>query len=262
MSSAKVLFVLEGEQPEGNIVARLQKAFPKELADLSSDLVKIVFSSNIYSLYGKLKDDDGFLDVVEVLKEQHKEDEELQDLDRESVSQVFLFFDLDIHGLAQPIEQSCCQLNELISFFDNETENGKLFLSYPMVEAVNICDMTNGLMADDRKLFKICGCENDGFKRFVNNLNRDSKTICRANCRENWLIICRANYEKAKWLTHLTSEELFPVLDQMQQSAILQHQQKLIKEDNVVATLSAFPFFLLEYVGAGKMKKLILLNHC
>lgn len=132
--------------------------------------MKIVFSSNIYSLYGKLKDDDGFLDIVEVIKEQHKEDKELQDLDRESVSQVFLFFDLDIHGLAQSIEQSCEQLDELLNFFDNETENGKLFLSYPMVEVVNICDRSNGLMSEDRKLFKICDCEGDGFKHFVNDL--------------------------------------------------------------------------------------------
>ena len=257
MSSAKVLFVLEGEQPEGNIVARLQRAFPEELADLSEDLVKIIFKSNIYSLYGKLKDDEDFLDVVEVLKEQHTDNEELQKLDREAVSQVFLFFDLDIHGLAQPIQQSCEQLEELLNFFDNETENGKLFLSYPMVEVVNICDRSNGLMSDDRKLFKICDCEGDGFKHFVNDLNRDSKTICRANCRENWLIICKANYEKAKWLMHLTSEELSSVLGQMQQVVILQHQQVLIKQDNIVATLSAFPFFLLEYVGAGKILKMI-----
>ena len=255
MSSAKVLFVLEGEQPEGNIVARLQKAFPEELADLSSDLVKIVFSSNIYSLYGKLKDDDGFLDVVEVLKEQHTDDEELQNLDRDAVSQVFLFFDLDIHK--QPIGESCDQLNELVQFFDNETENGKLFLSYPMAEAINICDIENGLMSDDRKLFSIDDCADDGFKHFANDLNRDSKTICRANCRENWLIISKANYEKAKWLMHLTSEELFSVLDQMQQAAILQHQQKLIKQDNVVAVLSAFPFFLLEYLGAGKISEMM-----
>ena len=257
MSSAKVLFVLEGEQPEGNIVARLQKAFPEELADLSSDLVKIVFSSNIYSLYGKLKDDDGFLDVVEVLKEQHKEDKELQDLDRESVSQVFLFFDLDIHGLAQSIEQSCEQLDELLNFFDNETENGKLFLSYPMVEVVNICDQSNGLMSEDRNLFKICDCEGDGFKRFVNNLNRDSKTICRANCRENWLIICKANYEKALWLMNLPSGSLSENLGQMQQPTILRHQQVLIKNDGVVATLSAFPFFLLEYLGTEKIVCLV-----
>ena len=234
----------------------MQKAFPEELADLSSDLVKIVFSSNIYSLYGKLKDDDGFLDVVEVLKEQHTDDEELQNLDRESVSQVFLFFDLDIHGLAQSTEQSCEQLDELLNFFDNETENGKLFLSYPMVEVVNICDQSNGLMSEDRKLFKICDCEGDGFKHFVNDLNRDSKTICRANCRENWLIICKANYEKAQWLMKLPTRTLS--LEQMQQPTILQHQQVLIKNEGVVATLSAFPFFLLEYLGTGKMQNLLL----
>ena len=254
MSSAKVLFVLEGEQPEGNIVARLQKAFPEELADLSSDLVKIVFSSNIYRLYGTLKDGDGFLDVVEVLKKLHKEDKELQGLDRESVSQVFLFFDLDIHGLAQPIEQSCKQLDELLNFFGNETENGKLFLSYPMVEVVNICDRSNGLMSDDRKLIKICDCEEDGFKHFVNNLNRDSKTICRANCRDNWLIICKANYEKAQWLMELPTGTLS--LEQMQQPTILQHQQVLIKNEGVVATLSAFPFFLLEYLGVERVIRL------
>ena len=255
MSSAKVLIVLEGEQPEGNTLARLQRAFPEELADLSEDLVKIIFKSNIYSLYSKLKDDEDFLDVVEVLKEQHTDDEELQNLDRDAVSQVFLFFDLDIHK--QPIGESCDQLNELVQFFDNETKNGKLFLSYPMAEAINICDIENGLMSDDRKLFSIDDCADDGFKHFANDLNRDSKTICRANCRENWLIISKANYEKAKWLMHLTSEELFSVLDQMQQAAILQHQQKLIKQDNVVAVLSAFPFFLLEYVGAGKIQNII-----
>ena len=55
----------------------------------------------------------------------------------------------------------------------------------------------------------------------------------------------------------LTSDELSSVLDQMQQAAILQHQQELIKQNNVVATLSAFPFFLLEYVGTGKISEII-----
>ena len=56
---------------------------------------------------------------------------------------------------------------------------------------------------------------------------------------------------------HLTSDELFSVLDQMQQNAIFQHQQVLIKNEGVVATLSAFPFFLLEYLGAGKIARMI-----
>ncbi|WP_407451865.1 hypothetical protein [Fibrobacter sp.] len=259
MSSAKVLIVLEGEKPEENTLARLQRAFSEELADLSEDLVEYVYSSHIYGLYNKLKEDDGFSDVIEVLKELYPDDEALQNTNREDISQVYLFFDLDIHK--QPIEKSCDQLNELVQFFDNETENGKLFLSYPMAEAINICDVENGLMSDDRKLFCIDKCVNDGFKHFVDDLNRDSQTICRANCRENWLIISKANYEKAKWLIHLTSDELFSVFDRMQQDTILQHQQALIKQDNVVATLSAFPFFLLEYLGAGKIRKIVEINH-
>lgn len=255
MSSAKVLIVLEGEQPEENTLARLQRAFPEELADLSEDLVEYVYSSHIYGLYNKLKEDDGFSDVIEVLKELYPEDDALQNTNREDISQVYLFFDLDIHK--QPIEKSCDQLNELVQFFDNETENGKLFLSYPMAEAINICDVENGLMSDDRKLFCIDKCVNDGFKHFADNLNRDSQTICRANSRENWLTISKAHYEKAQWLMYLTSEELSSVLGQMQQDAILQHQQKLIKQNNVVATLSAFPFFLLEYVGTGKISEII-----
>lgn len=255
MSSAKVLIVLEGEKPEENTLARLQRAFPEELADLSEDLVEYVYSSHIYGLYNKLKEDDGFSDVIEVLKELYPEDDSLQNTNREDISQVYLFFDLDIHK--QPIERSCKQLTELVQFFDNETENGKLFLSYPMAEAINTCDTENGLMSDDRKLFSIDKCADNGYKHFVDDLNRGSKTICRANSRENWLIISKANYEKAKWLMHLTSEELFSVLDQMQQAAILQHQQVLIKHDNVVATLSAFPFFLLEYVGTKKITEII-----
>ena len=254
MSSAKVLFVLEGEQPEGNTLARLQRAFPEELADLSEDLVKYVYSSHIYGLYNKLKEDDGFSDVIEVLKELYPKDDTLQNTKREDISQVFLFFDLDIHK--QPIDKSCDQLNELVQFFDNETENGKLFLSYPMAEAINICDIENGLMSDDRKLFSIDKCVDDGFKHFANDLNRDSNTICRANCRENWLIISKANYEKAKWLTKTPTGTL--LLEQMQQLTILQHQQVLIKNEGIVATLSAFPFFLLEYLGPEKIDRMMI----
>lgn len=107
MSSAKVLVIFEGEQPEENAFARLQKAFPSELSDLAEDLVKIVFSTNIYALYSVLKQDEGFLDVVEVLKERLPKNKSLQDLNREDVSQIYLFFDLDIHGKNFSPEISC-----------------------------------------------------------------------------------------------------------------------------------------------------------
>lgn len=255
MSSAKILVILEGEQPEGNTLARLQRAFPDELADFSEDLVKIVYTSNIYALYNALKEDDEFLDVVEVLKERFPSNESLQNIQRDEVSQIFLFFDLDIHG--KSLEDSCKQLSELLEFFDNETENGKLFLSYPMVESVNICDVTTGLMSDDRKLFKIENCKNNGFKNFVNDLNRDSKNICRANSRENWIRICKANFEKVQWLLNVNSDDFETTLKAMFQPPIFASQKALMLGEGEVATLSAFPFFLLEYVGEQKIKEII-----
>lgn len=255
MSSAKVLVILEGERPEGNVLARLQRAFPEELSDLSEDLLKVVYTSNVYALYDALKDDDGFLDVVEVLKERFPLDSVLQNLNRDDVSQIFLFFDLDIHG--RVLEDACKHLSELVNFFDNETENGKLYLSYPMVESINICDEATGLLSENRKLFKIDACHNDGFKKFVNELNRDSKSICRANSRENWSKICKANYEKARWLMGRSADKLETVLDEMSQPSILGFQEKWILGEQAVATLSAFPFFMLEYLGPQNVMKIL-----
>ena len=250
MSAAKVVFVLEGNKPEARVVERLQKAFPEELGELTADAVKIVYASSIYALYGALKEENGFLDAVEVLKERHPDDADLRELDREQVSQIFLFFDLDIHG--EPVPRACEKLDEMLAFFNEETENGKLLLSYPMAETVDICDASTGLMGDDRRLFEIGKCRDDGFKRFVNDLNRDSRTVCHANGRENWAIICKANYAKAAWLLELGAP-LPMVLEQMRnQTAIWRRQRTLIERDGKVATLSAFPFFLLEYLGAEK----------
>ncbi len=258
MSSAKVLVILEGEQPEGNILARLQRAFPEELADISEDLVRVVYMSNVYALYATLKENDGFLDITEVLKERFSDNVVLQDLKREDVAQIFLFFDLDIHG--KSLDEACRHLSELVDFFDNETENGKLFLSYPMVEAINICDDSTGLMSEDRKLFKIENCRDNGFKKFANNLNRDSKSICRANSRENWSKICKANYEKAGWLMGRSEEAFELILDEMTQRLIFDCQRKLILGEQTIATLGAFPFFLLEYLGSRKTMSILRLS--
>lgn len=50
----------------------------------------------------------------------------------------------------------------------------------------------------------------------------------------------------------MSSAKVLVVLEG-QQPAILKCQQKWIKEEGSVATLSAFPFFLLEYLGADKI---------
>ena len=50
-------------------------------------------------------------------------------------SQVFLFFDYDFQNRigAQKVNNI---LDEMLDFFDDETENGKLYINYPMIESL------------------------------------------------------------------------------------------------------------------------------
>ena len=56
--------------------------------------------------------------------------------DREDFSEGYLFFDYDGHqkNLSKYDEKDA--LEQMLMSFDNETENGKLYISYPMVEAL------------------------------------------------------------------------------------------------------------------------------
>lgn len=57
-------------------------------------------------------------------------------LSREDFSEVYLFFDYDAHqtNLGKAVNEDV--IRQMLESFDNETENGKLYISYPMVEAL------------------------------------------------------------------------------------------------------------------------------
>ena len=100
-------------------------------------VITLPAGENIYMLWKQLKADDFDTDVIEVLKESNDEiRKQLTGLSRDDFSEVYLFFDYDAHqtNLGKAVnEDVICQMLES---FDNETENGKLYISYPMVEAL------------------------------------------------------------------------------------------------------------------------------
>ena len=258
MSTAKILVVMEGKQPEGNIFSRLQRSFPEELADFKENLVKTVFTSNIYELYETLCEKGVDWDVVEALKKHNKNNSEIQNLKRAEFSQTFLFFDLDAH-CRKDLATDLIKVNDLIHYFTDETEMGKMYISYPMVESTNVCDYDFGLMGDAQRLFAIDDCKNDGYKKFANNLNAlYSEKMCRANNRDNWLWICSANYKKARWIIKGNAVGWEDDLIQMDQKSIFKGELRFIQENKSVAALSAFPFFLKEYIGSEKTKRLFM----
>ena len=76
-------------------------------------------------------------DIIEVLRESNKKiREQLEGLSRDDFSEVFLFFDYDVHQTNLGKADDGDVINQMLESFDNETENGKLYISYPMVEAL------------------------------------------------------------------------------------------------------------------------------
>ena len=127
-------FIVEGEVREPQIIDNISKVF---FTHGNFKIITLPAGENIYMLWKKLKADDFDTDIIEVLRESNKEiGKQLMGLSRDDFSEVYLFFDYDAHQTNLGKADDGDVINEMLESFDNETENGKLYISYPMVEAL------------------------------------------------------------------------------------------------------------------------------
>jgi hypothetical protein len=121
-----ILFIVEGTGAE----PRLLKSINRVIG--FNEYEVYAYKTSIYELYDVCedmsKDDD--LDLLLVLKERTLDPNERKTLSRRYAS-IFLIFDFDPHH--QKYELS--KIKELIGFFDDSRNNGKLLLSFPMIES-------------------------------------------------------------------------------------------------------------------------------
>ena len=139
-------FIVEGEVREPQVIDNISKVF---FTHGNFKIITLPAGENIYMLWKKLKADDFDTVIIEVLRESNKEiRKQLMGLSRDDFSEVYLFFDYDAHQTNLGKADDGDVINEMLESFDNETENGKLYISYPMVEALRdfepgICGQPN-----------------------------------------------------------------------------------------------------------------------
>ena len=78
-------------------------------------------------------------DIVTVIKkklESRNENPISDELSITDFSEVYLFFDYDFQNKNLEQKELNAQLNEMLEFFSDETDNGKLYVSYPMIESI------------------------------------------------------------------------------------------------------------------------------
>lgn len=194
-----------------------------------------------------MKDDyDGFADVVDVLKVELEKTDPTNEIFNHKSSDfesVYLFFDYDFHN--GNLEEKNRKVKELLEYFNEETGNGRLFISYPMIESIRY---TKELPDENFHKYKVVreDCEDGKFKQ-------DAKKFCYYKGYDylkdtsNWKHLIRHNVQKANMLT--MDNLSWPLnKDDVEQSILFESQlDKYVIPNKEVAILNAFPLFIYYY---------------
>lgn len=238
-----ILFIFEGAAYEPPLYEGIKALFfPR-----SNDQVLCSFCSSIYTFYKRLKDDfDGFGDVVDILKAEKEKTDPTSEIFKYKSSDfesIYLFFDYDFYR--DDLDRKNTQVKELLQYFNEETENGKLFISYPMIESIQY---TKELPDNQYHTYIVSRDDSVGEK-----FKKEARTFCAyqgyAYLKEetNWKHLIHQNVCKANMLT--TGVLSLPKSkDDIGQRLIFDAQlKKYVIPQNMVAILNAFPMFLYDY---------------
>lgn len=252
-----ILFVFEGEKREPALFKAIERLFFKD-----GQHIVCSFGNNIYELYQRLTALDDSGDIVSVLRETYADSPEspfAEDTRSSDFSEIYLIFDYDFQNRNISLEEMNSQIAQMLDMFDNETDNGKLYINYPMVEAIRY---TKRLPDPDYCTYRVSRqqCSEASFKSIADTFSdyksldfltfdarrtpTESETASRA---ENWRLVQEQNVTKANYLC--TGSLAIPEeKETIAQKEIFTSQlQKFLLPEGCVSILSAFPLFLYDY---------------
>ena len=229
-----ILLVFEGEKREPRIFESIHKYF---FQNNQSAIIRVSYGAEIYQLYRELShltEKDG-LELLDILYEKNKDNKfQLNGIKKTDIDQIYLFFDYDGHSSLACNED----LSKMLDFFNEETENGKLFISYPMVESLwhhnknaNSCYETCSVPVSAKKYKEIVG-EKTSFK--------DPKKIDLSD----WNYITLQTVKKASCIVNDSHKK--PEYDEfvkINQKVIFENQLLKFIPQKRIAVLSGIPLF-------------------
>lgn len=243
-------FIIEGEAREPLIINNISKVF---FAHAKFKIITLPAGQNIYMLWKKLKEDNFETDIIEVLRENNKDlEEQLDGIGRDDFSEVYLFFDYDGHQKNLRKDDDSDVLDQMLESFNNETENGKLYISYPMVESLRDFEVGE------------CGKKDNCFVSIGESGNYKSSSAARTNYPQ----FEKHNFDIWKEVINVFSLRISCLMNQTDTIDYIQYTESINPgeirkmeaceiQKNRVFVLSAFPEFLLDYFGIKLWKKCV-----
>lgn len=250
-----ILFIFEGEDREPHIYKTLERLyFPR-----NNDNIIYSFGNNIYELYNEMKSFEGDGDIFSVIQERYAESEDsvLKSIRRSDISEIYLFFDYDFQHSQLPLDEINERVDEMLKIFDDETEQGKLYINYPMIESIRY---TKELPDSDYCSYNVSRFDCRDFKKLVHQFSfyrNFDHILFKYNekpdkerylmIRDNWCLLKEMNVCKANWL--ITDSYSMPEKkSEISQISIFRSQkEKYVDKEERISVLNSFPIFLYEY---------------
>lgn len=237
MASKSILCIVEGEVTEIKILHKLNKEY------INKNINFLPIKTNIYHFYqtysNEVKTAGDDIDIFLFLKRFDIKGI-LADKEPEDFLGIYLFMDLDRHEPSADQLLNC--IPEMLSIFNNHSENGKLYISYPMVEAFQ-----HPILGKETSLIELGG----QYKTYINQNRLKEFSGIKFISKENLNLSFITYIKQMNYLLNNTFN--FPQdyqIDDWSQSNVYANQlSKYIEPNNEVLVLSPFALFLLEYLG-------------
>ena len=240
---SKILLIVEGEYTEPKILGSESHGL---LSLMGANYEIVPFANPIYELYEAYENGE-YDDLVSYLRLEKGLKIDSKTLSKNAFSAIYLIFDYEPHYQKYSDEA----IKKLLKLFNNETELGKLYINYPMVEAYYHLESLPDINYNTRTV----NLNNFNGRSYKKQVNKCSCLKKNRITKKDLCYIIMHNYNKTKIITKAEKE-----IDHIN---ILESQLKLKKEKNEIYVLSTFPLLVIDYnyEKAMEMLKLKLKNN-
>lgn len=232
---SKILVLVEGPRTDVSLMKHLL-----DIYGISQSHQIVSYNTNIYTLYNRMFRDGNpeTIDILQVLKEREFDPEKRKILD-EKYSDILLIFDLD----PQAPDYSADKIVEMMDYFVESSDMGKLYLNYPMVEA--FYHMKQIPDEDYNSYFAtLVELKNKAYKSRVNAENRNHDYTKFAVDKKECDIVIKQNIDKAFGIIGESDYDENTLPDA---TDILNAQINKIQLEKLVSVLCTCVFYIPEY---------------
>lgn len=239
MCKRKILFITEGEIDEPKFI---EKCFKKCYPNVEYEYYP--YSTDIHTLARLLFDKDEkideYLDIQRVLKE-NELDSAKKEILSQKYSDIILVFDFD----PQSTYPEFGKIYKMLQFFNDSTNNGKLYINYPMMQSYrHICKYPEEDNEFMNRVIDISMCSK--YKQIVNK----ESCFLNINKYDYPKIMKIVSYQLKKVNYILNDTYTIPSVDEFNSidlNTIYKIQCSKRKLENKIYVLNTFVFNFIEY---------------